>query len=176
MTGNNKVWRAPLAGLASLAMIATMGVTALSANAATPSVTLDANGGKFGNDTTKPLEDTNNNGFADELYRSTGAANGATWVDSKGVARTFTGWYTSATYGGQAVDPTTVEAGATLYAHWTTTDNTVHYKRTVGSAPAVKAPAILSGTTAATKDKIANGNGVVSDDGTGDHRGRVLRR
>ncbi|MBW3093744.1 InlB B-repeat-containing protein, partial [Bifidobacterium sp. 82T10] len=34
MTGNNKVWRAPLAGLASLAMLATMGVAAGTANAA----------------------------------------------------------------------------------------------------------------------------------------------
>ncbi|TPF92108.1 InlB B-repeat-containing protein, partial [Bifidobacterium sp. UTBIF-78] len=33
MTGNNKVWRAPLAGLASVAMIATMGVAASTANA-----------------------------------------------------------------------------------------------------------------------------------------------
>ncbi|MBW3093263.1 InlB B-repeat-containing protein [Bifidobacterium sp. 82T10] len=35
MTGNNKVWRAPLAGLASVAMLATMGVTALTASATT---------------------------------------------------------------------------------------------------------------------------------------------
>ncbi|WP_140495291.1 InlB B-repeat-containing protein, partial [Bifidobacterium sp. UTBIF-78] len=33
MTGNNKVWRAPLAGLASVAMLATMGVAAGTANA-----------------------------------------------------------------------------------------------------------------------------------------------
>ena len=34
MTGNNKVWRASLAGLASVAMLATMGVVAGTANAA----------------------------------------------------------------------------------------------------------------------------------------------
>ena len=34
MTGNNKVWRAPLAGLAAVAMLATMGVAAGTANAA----------------------------------------------------------------------------------------------------------------------------------------------
>lgn len=34
MTGNNKVWRAPVAGLASVAMLATMGVSTLTANAA----------------------------------------------------------------------------------------------------------------------------------------------
>ena len=38
MTGNNKVWRASLAGLASVAMLATMGVVAGTANAATTSV------------------------------------------------------------------------------------------------------------------------------------------
>ena len=38
MTGNTKVWRAPLAGLASVAMIATMGVAASTANAATASL------------------------------------------------------------------------------------------------------------------------------------------
>ncbi|KAA8824960.1 InlB B-repeat-containing protein, partial [Bifidobacterium myosotis] len=53
MTGNTKVWRAPLAGLASVAMIATMGVAASTANAAPEyqypdvKVTLDANGGTF---------------------------------------------------------------------------------------------------------------------------------
>ncbi|MBT1171734.1 hypothetical protein [Bifidobacterium sp. SO4] len=40
MTGNNKVWRAPLAGLASFAMIATMGVAAATANAATTPATV----------------------------------------------------------------------------------------------------------------------------------------
>ena len=33
MTGNNKVWRAPVAGLASAAMLATLGVGAMTANA-----------------------------------------------------------------------------------------------------------------------------------------------
>ena len=62
MTGNNKVWRAPVAGLASVAMLATLGVSAITANAAsgvtsttfqpavaskTYTVTVNANGGKF---------------------------------------------------------------------------------------------------------------------------------
>ena len=52
MTGNNKVWRAPLAGLAAVAMLATMGVAAGTANA------LDANAessafDKVGNATVK---------------------------------------------------------------------------------------------------------------------------
>ncbi|WP_146194773.1 hypothetical protein, partial [Bifidobacterium callitrichidarum] len=60
MTGNTKVWRAPLAGLASVAMIATMGVAASTASAVDVfggngpqypdvTVTLDANGGTFDN-------------------------------------------------------------------------------------------------------------------------------
>ena len=40
MTGNTKVWRAPLAGLASVAMIATMSVAASTANAATDAAKL----------------------------------------------------------------------------------------------------------------------------------------
>ena len=39
MTGNNKVWRAPVAGLASAAMLATMGVAAMTANAASGNTT-----------------------------------------------------------------------------------------------------------------------------------------
>ncbi|OZG58589.1 prophage pi3 protein 01, partial [Bifidobacterium myosotis] len=66
MTGNTKVWRAPLAGLASVAMIATMGVAASTASAAPTTdyvypgvtVTLDANGGSFKND----YNDTSVNG------------------------------------------------------------------------------------------------------------------
>ncbi|WP_190973586.1 InlB B-repeat-containing protein [Bifidobacterium callitrichos] len=41
MTGNNKVWRAPLAGLASIAMLATMGLVAGTANAAPSSAAED---------------------------------------------------------------------------------------------------------------------------------------
>ncbi|WP_158217004.1 S-layer homology domain-containing protein [Bifidobacterium myosotis] len=60
MTGNTKVWRAPLAGLASVAMIATMGVAASTANAAPTTgyqypdvkITLDYNGGTYTGATT----------------------------------------------------------------------------------------------------------------------------
>ncbi|RSX53692.1 KxYKxGKxW signal peptide [Bifidobacterium goeldii] len=44
MTGNTKVWRAPLAGLASLAMIATMGVAAGTAAAAPKTFTFNVDG------------------------------------------------------------------------------------------------------------------------------------
>ena len=44
MTGNKNAWRAPLAGLASLAMIATMGVAASTANAAVTDYTVKIDG------------------------------------------------------------------------------------------------------------------------------------
>ncbi|KAA8819012.1 hypothetical protein [Bifidobacterium vespertilionis] len=52
MTGNNKFWRASLAGLASVAMLATMGVAANTANAAVNNPGVDVTGtilggGKF---------------------------------------------------------------------------------------------------------------------------------
>ncbi|PWG65911.1 S-layer homology domain-containing protein [Bifidobacterium callitrichidarum] len=146
MTGNTKVWRAPLAGLASVAMIATMGVAASTANAA-PSyqypdvkVTLDPNGGEFApsvsglqSDGTVKLTDARDNvtdgyyyadGVFEDLYSTYGfdGTNGSTsdanilW-DGQG-ARRFSGWYTEKT-GGQAVDPTAaLTDGTTLYAHW----------------------------------------------------------
>ena len=144
MTGNTKVWRAPLAGLASVAMIATMGVAASTANAA-PSyrypdvtVTLDPNGGEFvsrvagvQSDGTVKLTDAYKHsvdgyayadGVFEDLYKTygydgtTGADGNIKW-DGKG-ARRFSGWYTEK-QGGQAVDPTAaLTDGTTLYAHW----------------------------------------------------------
>ena len=158
MTGNTKVWRAPLAGLASVAMIATMGVTALSANAADTfdpdvDVLLNANGGYFGNPsdekTTSTITAGSNDTFADELYGD--AAVLPAYADG---SRTFTGWYSSAS-AGQAVDPTTVEAGTTLYAHWSTKATTVVYDH----GDAVEKPAAL--------EKIgADDTAVLKDDGT----------
>ncbi|MBW3091140.1 S-layer homology domain-containing protein [Bifidobacterium miconisargentati] len=110
MTGNNKVWRAPLAGLASLAMIATMGVTALSANAVTYSpdndvmgvpaftVTFDAGSrGKIGYLGTKQTADFPSN-------TGNGYKVAAPYVDVNDDANyVFTGWYTAPT-GGDRVE------------------------------------------------------------------------
>ena len=133
MTGNTKVWRAPLAGLASVAMIATMGVAASTANAAPVwkygddvTVTLDANGGKFGSAETKTLTDTTDATYPD--YPADGVFDGANALyknvptyknaNTSGYARVFTGWYESKS-GGEAVAPDAVIAdGTTLYAHW----------------------------------------------------------
>ncbi|KAA8825460.1 S-layer homology domain-containing protein [Bifidobacterium myosotis] len=135
MTGNTKVWRAPLAGLASVAMIATMGVAASTANADTkPSwtygdvtVTLDANGGKFSDgSTTYAYTDPSrvSHDYADgvypDLYTTVGTKGVPVWsagVDGK-ASRVFSGWYTQKN-GGQAVDPdAALTDGTVLYAHY----------------------------------------------------------
>ncbi|KAA8826262.1 hypothetical protein EMO91_11155, partial [Bifidobacterium myosotis] len=138
MTGNTKVWRAPLAGLASVAMIATMGVAASTANAA-PSdwkygddvkVTLDANGGSFADGSqSKPVTDKQagtDATYADGVFEGTDAIYNkyAGNVPSfKDGSRVFTGWYESKS-AGQAVAPDAVLAdGTTLYAHWRVVDS-----------------------------------------------------
>ncbi|OZG57081.1 Listeria-Bacteroides repeat domain, partial [Bifidobacterium myosotis] len=147
MTGNTKVWRAPLAGLASVAMIATMGVAASTANAATDyvypgvTVTLDANGGSFTNssyttadgksDVSKDQKTVTLTDYQNKNVDGYSYADGVFKNDLYGVfgldaniqwdaqqSRAFSGWYTEKS-GGQAVDPTTALAdGTTLYAHW----------------------------------------------------------
>ena len=137
MTGNTKVWRAPLAGLASVAMIATMDVAASTANAQNNTsntwqypyvdVTLDYNGGtNSAGAKTETTHDANAHNapagyqYADGVFE--GGANpyakavGAKWDGSD--ARLFSGWYTEK-QGGEAVAPDTVlKDGQTLYAHW----------------------------------------------------------
>ncbi|PWG61867.1 S-layer homology domain-containing protein [Bifidobacterium callitrichidarum] len=136
MTGNTKVWRAPLAGLASVAMIATMGVAASTANAApTPgydgvTITLNANGGKIdGKDsiTVSDTEKTDSTGWKyydgvfEDLYNAYGTDARLKWGANGTVNRYFSGWYTSPDAGGQAVDPNEpLQDGTTLYAHWST--------------------------------------------------------
>ncbi|KAA8824963.1 InlB B-repeat-containing protein, partial [Bifidobacterium myosotis] len=144
MTGNTKVWRAPLAGLASVAMIATMGVAASTANAApTPgydgvTVTLNPNGGKFqfasapagsslqSDGTLKVTDDKSSDyqyadGVIEDLYSTFGTDANLKWGANSIDNRYFSGWYTSPDAGGQAVDPTEpLQDGTTLYAHWST--------------------------------------------------------
>ena len=111
MTGNTKVWRAPLAGLASVAMIATMGVAASTANAATTyKVTFDHNG--HGGTTSEQS-------FTPGQKIAFVSASAADWV--------FTGWYTEPDLGsGVKYNPKTpVLADTTLYAHWAKKDDVV---------------------------------------------------
>ena len=106
MTGNNKVWRAPLAGLAAAAMLATMGVAAGTANAATDAAKLTFD---FGNQKcsftegelqTRP-DSKNVNGKIDSAELAQGIAKAATKaslntttgeVDIDGVKFTLTGF------------------------------------------------------------------------------------
>ena len=112
MTGNTKVWRAPLAGLASLAMVATMGVSALTANAADVTFTFDGQGLTFdgGKDTFKVTD--NGNGKLDQAEIDEAASK----LDDKSIAPE---WYTTASYGEKntAVQPGETTA-TTVYAHW----------------------------------------------------------
>ncbi|KFI47931.1 InlB B-repeat-containing protein [Bifidobacterium biavatii] len=104
MTGNAKVWRAPLAGLASVAMIATMGVTAFTATAADVTFTFNVDGTnlKFDKDkapanvTVKSekqvtVKDLDGNGIISEA--ETTAVDSALSYDS--ATFKFTGWYDS---------------------------------------------------------------------------------
>ena len=121
MTGNNKVWRMPVACLASVAMLATVGVSAMTANAAdADEVVLDANYGMLGTESVKTVTDADKDGWLDELY---------TENLPKRAEYTFTGWYESKS-GGEAVDPTKAIAdGTRLYAHWAanTSNSTVTF-------------------------------------------------
>ena len=122
MTGSTKVWRAPLAGLASVAMIATMGVAASTANAAgennpTYTVTFDLNGRGSLDDANKTQKITAGDSVKFEAAKTTPSAP-AGW--------TFTGWYTA---DGVKFNPETpVTADATLYAHWGKDVKTVRFQ------------------------------------------------
>ncbi|MCH9277274.1 InlB B-repeat-containing protein, partial [Bifidobacterium amazonense] len=153
MTGNNKVWRAPLAGLASVAMLATMGVAAGTANADAaagvdpydytvtlhvnaPSLTSGAKltyGSQSGSSVTIKGSDLDNaDGTKDskftDLYDSA-----AGYTITEPTVRpgdkdwTFTGWYTSPEYGSEKFDfkNTTVTKNIDLYAHWAESDQLV---------------------------------------------------
>ena len=117
MTGNNKVWRAPVAGLASVAMLATVGVSALTANAADVEFTFEGNGLTFNDGKSEfTVEDSNDNGKLDssEIQLATSALD-----DPHGA---FTGWYTTDQYGlsDKAVQPGET-TNTTVYAHWSET-------------------------------------------------------
>ena len=139
MTGNKNAWRAPLAGLASLAMIATMGVATGTANAADVNVTFDANGGKFAGTNQATYTRTDSNGKLDQSELAQGGAVAAE------TGFEFTGWYDSPNYGtATKIEPgSAIADGQTVYAHWskspirvefTTTADTVATDPATGSA------------------------------------------
>ena len=129
MTGNNKVWRMPVACLASVAMLATMGVSAMTANAAVdeskPVVTLHVDSkyatlaGANDSGELKIQDESNNNAIAEEL-----ASKRPSVKDSANYS--FTGWYQSPDPG-MAYDPATELGGdVDLYAHFAPKTETVH--------------------------------------------------
>ena len=131
MTGNTKVWRAPLAGLASVAMIATMGVAASTANAATE-VTVKLDAGEYGSvaTTTVADEDIEKEGVQlSNLYTNKYKVT----LNEDNGNKVFTGWYTQD--GKQAVDPgSTYKDDVTLYAHYATTQGDEEYQVTFKNA------------------------------------------
>ncbi|MDM8322792.1 InlB B-repeat-containing protein [Bifidobacterium pullorum] len=152
MTGNNKVWRMPVAGLASVAMLATLGVTAMTANAAevTRTVTLHANGGTFNPQTvgtqgvvsadgsTMVFETTATDTalpktIDDALVDVIGAGVGPDYLYDEGATiatmedNTFTGWYPAAAAGAAVSPDTVLDDDIDLYAHWSTNPVTVHF-------------------------------------------------
>ena len=134
MTGNTKVWRAPLAGLAAVAMLATMGVAASTANAAdqapefTVKFDLNGHGTTATPDSLKAQSDTN----PADSYRVN-----AEWKTKSEITNpkdsdsswVFTGWYTSAKLGeGERFNTQApVFEDTTLYAHWAKSTDTVKF-------------------------------------------------
>ena len=126
MTGNTKVWRAPLAGLASVAMIATMGVAASTASAVEPTkaaaITFVAGDSKY-----VWTESGQIDGKVDGAELASAVAEADAELQSKIPAgETFTGWFdgdaaeavmpAGGTFGREQVNPDGTSA-TTLTAH-----------------------------------------------------------
>ncbi|MDM8322791.1 InlB B-repeat-containing protein [Bifidobacterium pullorum] len=145
MTGNNKVWRMPVAGLASVAMLATLGAGAMTANAAEVEgqVTVHGNGLKINyvdNGETKSVDDytitykyeaTDADAQADALAAElTELTDGNTAEGNAellvGDAVVFTGFFKSAAYGveNDAFNKG-VEVASDLYVHYGYADNEI---------------------------------------------------
>ena len=120
MTGNNKVWRAPVAGLASVAMLATLGVTAMTANAAgEETVTFDGNGLNFTVDGKSQGTYTFTSGTDDDVINATDIETAAAALEGNAAGIDVVGWYTDPDIGeGERVNPEHTPAGTTVYAHW----------------------------------------------------------
>lgn len=132
MAGNNKTWRLPVACAASVAMFATVGISAMTASAAPATVapynftvTLDAgtNGGTIGGAATEKIT-TNASGspVADGMFTELPSYNA-----SKGNGWTFTGWYLAPEAGAEKFDynDTFLNKDITLYAHFAEPDDLI---------------------------------------------------
>ena len=127
MTGNNKVWRMPVACLASVAMLATVGVSAMTANAADENVTVTfkgTNGLMFKKAEVSGAEKESDT-FTVEVKKGSTfeeAMNAAELARPDLKSGAYTGWYNTASYGvadSAVLSTEKVEADTTVYAHWT---------------------------------------------------------
>ena len=135
MTGNTKVWRAPLAGLASLAMVATMGVSALTANAAAVDFTFNVTsplkfdkeaaakaGATFKSDTQVTVKDAD--GKLDPATVKAAEGSLAAHTDY-----TLTGWFSgaNAVATAAAVDPNATATDLTAHVYRNSDVYTVNF-------------------------------------------------
>ena len=160
MTGNNKVWRAPVAGLASVAMLATMGVSTLTANAANTY------------DLTKVYAD----GTSETIH-------GVTFIDgaqlvpgADSAGQTVTGWYTEEGNGnGTKVQPgTKITADTTIYEHSSADVYTVNFANPAGK-DVIDGVAEYDGDTDTDTTYVAEGDSLAAwqipgDDGVANHQ------
>ncbi|WP_181281304.1 InlB B-repeat-containing protein [Bifidobacterium callitrichos] len=128
MTGNNKVWRAPLAALASVAMLATMGVAVATANADSP-VSVEKPHLYLKASASASAVEAKQSGTAD-FYLTVAELN-ANKVSAPKAGAHFTGWYKS---DGTAYKPgTALPQGAVLTAHWSQTPIIFNFTGAVNS-------------------------------------------
>ena len=181
MTGNKNAWRAPLAGLASLAMIATMGVAASTANAGTApdqvTVTYKATqGGAVSGTTTQNV--TYGNTLADQERGSSQAvvtpdtAAGYQFVGFGGfnfdqpltsdqtVTAVFSTDYTSVKF--ENADGTAYTGGQ--FREGNVTDGTIYVQKSNGVLDATRVPVDIAGDHAIVTDWTVTVDGV--DKGT----------
>ena len=135
MTGNKNAWRAPLAGLASLAMIATMGVAASTANAAETEFVFNGNGLTFKKASASAAEkesDTYTVKSADNKLDENEIKEAEAQLNDDKSA--FTDWFTTASYGTNDVVEPGKNTTTTVYAHWSEAPYTVKFAASKSNA------------------------------------------
>ncbi|NMM95000.1 InlB B-repeat-containing protein [Bifidobacterium oedipodis] len=126
MTGNKNVWRAPLAGLASVAMLATMGVAAGTANAASASsgdatITFKTDGGVMFSKASADAENKESDTFTVKADKDGSLAD--EFAAAEAVLPTlksgaYTGWYEAAGKSEAVLSSTKDDTSRTVYLHY----------------------------------------------------------
>ena len=135
MAGNNKTWRLPVACAASVAMLATVGISAMTASAAPATVapynfTVTLDGGRVADKTISSVaaDGKSDTVLSDGQLGTTDlwTISGLTEGDKDADGWVFTGWYTSPDNGAEKFNPDTfLNKDTTLYAHWAEPDNVI---------------------------------------------------